>query len=1055
MNEMRNSNSPSIVATCNHPPSLVDEKATLSSKGTHVCNAQSDQIDKKKAPLHRQKEQSQQQQPQSPRMTRTNSDGNNSTGASSSSSSPGESTRNLLRRGNKWYRRGSSLRLHLTHILLITTLWIVAVSMSLGVYKYLANDQRAEFKRVFASYSHDILTGFQDAVEKKLNAIDTLATSVTETSLMTNQTFPFVSIPDFETRGSTVRVLSDALMILWLPLVTDETRQKWEEYALANRKEVIDGSYFVDSQQRQKQDEEFGFFDSSTAAEPENQGGREGQRRLRGRRRIDRTLQDDAPHPPPQDLNVVPDGTGYHKRIFDVLDGSVLTNGTGPFLPVWQQTPVTARSQAILNLDFNRAPALGGVLPMMMEDPSKAILHRVFFPTTTGEKQMQASLSVGQYRHDTHTEEYLNDPISFMAYPVFDSLDIDNRQFVGVLAVNLYWRLYFAGILPSSAEPIICVLSNSYNQTFAYHIDGTTASFIGRGDPHNKKYDRDPDFEVNVNVNEYIANRASPDKRGYTTASLHQMYGQTFLSIYPSSEMEDTYLTDQPITYALLVGVCFLVLSLTIVYMFSRALAQHSNARTEKDLTAYVAHELRNPLGAMDSALYSMPDDSPADVLELVSSMRVCSAFMIRLMNNLLDARQLEEGKMELHPHPTSLSEVMDHVCQMMRPSVRDGVALVHRCDTTTLEAIDTPIKSSLAPNETSEMAQPSLGDWVECDKDRFQQVLINVVSNAIKYTTSGSITLSFQWEDNSMMLSTLQKKSNDRILVFICKDTGPGIPKKLQSKMFHRFVGRGGAPGSGLGLAISKLIVERMGGTIQFHSDPSVKPGTTCIVRVPMQLYEGPEQFLATNSNTCEDEPLVSKQFQVVETEGSNDKSSEMMLAPAAPKPSSSPRIMEELSILVVDDIKMNRAMLKRRFIKCIAPNCVVSEASTGEEAIKSLLSSAQDEMKIGRNVHGAASHAATMTQQQQEQQQRGKNFDVIIVDQYMEEAGGVMLGTDAVYAMRRSGINSLIIGCSGNAVAKEFADAGANLFWDKPLPSNPQIIQQLRDGLRIGRIG
>ena len=1063
MNNLSSGNSSSVLCS---QSALLEEKATPSLDGSRRRGESSEQDDKSK--VNPQVEHD--DQPSSPQTeTQTEENDNDgldcSAGGGSSSSSRGGSS--FSRSGSGIFfsgrsRRGSTLRMHLTHVLLITTLWIVAVGMSVGVYIYLSNDQKLEFKRVFASYSYDILSGFQDAVEKKLNAIDTLATAVTETSKLTNQTFPFVSIPDFETRGSTVRVLSDALLIFWLPLVTDETRQEWEEYAMANRKEVIEGSFLVDEQQRQKQDQEFGFFNNEA---PENQGGRDGQRLRRrmeesssppppidlrrrtqlfnvldesvflngtGSFRIEDSHQDqdeEGALPPTDDPNVVPDGTNYHKQIFNVLDGSVLPTGTGPFLPVWQQTPAHARTQAILNLDFNRAPALGGVLPMLLEDPSKAILHRVFFPTPTGKKQMVASLATGQYRHDGHAEDFLNDPVSFMAYPVFDSLDVDNRQFVGVLAVNLYWSLYFTGILPSSAEPIVCVLSNSYNQTFAYHIDGASTIYLGEGDPHDSKYDNDPDFEVKVRVNQYIASRASPDKRGYTTASLHQTYGATDISIYPSIEMEHKYVTAQPITYAISIGVGFLVLSLTIVYMFSRALAQHSNAKTEKDLTAYVAHELRNPLGAMDSALYSMPDDSPPGVLELVSSMRVCSAFMIRLMNNLLDARQLEEGKMELHPHPTSLPEVLDQVSQMLRPSVREGVVLVHRCNT------KAPTRSSAIPNvssitEASESPPPAQGDWVECDKDRFQQVIINVVSNAIKYTTNGSITMSFHWED-SAALPTRNIKMNQRILIFVCKDTGPGIPKDLQSKMFHRFVGRGGAPGSGLGLAISKLIVERMGGTIRFHSDPSVKPGTTCVVRVPMQLYEGPELFMLSNNSDEDNAPCeVPREIEAKMEKGGTTTS--------IPKPSA-PLIMEEISILVVDDIKMNRAMLKRRFRKCVAPNCVVSEASTGEEAMEILLGRPHNSSR-GDDVETGGKNKTAL-----------KKFDVIIVDQYMEEAGGVLLGTDTVYAMRRSGIKSLIIGCSGNAMSTEFLKAGANFFWDKPLPTNPRIIKQLREGLKL----
>jgi CheY-like chemotaxis protein len=121
-------------------------------------------------------------------------------------------------------------------------------------------------------------------------------------------------------------------------------------------------------------------------------------------------------------------------------------------------------------------------------------------------------------------------------------------------------------------------------------------------------------------------------------------------------------------------------------------------------------------------------------------------------------------------------------------------------------------------------------------------------------------------------------------------------------------------------------------------------------------------------------------------------------------------------LTILIVDDITMNRSMLRRRLEKNIAPNCIVSEAKNGEEAL------------------------ALCSKQ---------TFHVIIVDQFMEEAGGVLLGTDTIIAMRRSMVRSLVVGYSGNDVDDKFKTAGADIVWTKPMPSNAELLKQLRHGL------
>jgi CheY-like chemotaxis protein len=348
-------------------------------------------------------------------------------------------------------------------------------------------------------------------------------------------------------------------------------------------------------------------------------------------------------------------------------------------------------------------------------------------------------------------------------------------------------------------------------------------------------------------------------------------------------------------------------------------------------------------------------------------------------MNNLLDVRKMEEGKLILRRDPFSLQQLVENTKQMALPTLYPGVAFHLNVETVSGQ-----------------------NDWVRGDEPRLQQILTNIVSNAIKYTKRGSVTVSVSWETQapSENAERVDKESDCgangsavNIVRLECRDTGPGIPKEDQLYLFERFTQRGGAPGSGLGLAIAKQMVTLMSGSIQFDSDPTVAPGTTCTVRLPLPICdEPPSEDLGTVDQVDDLQP-----------------------------------IQDALSILLVDDISMNRSMLKRRLQKGIAPNSAVTEAVNGEQAL-----------------------AICETQQ----------FDVIVMDQYMEESGGVMVGTDAIYALRRQQIGgtvqrslTLIIGCSGNDVDDKFLAAGADLVWKKPMPSNVEIIQQIRQGLRLKR--
>lgn len=382
--------------------------------------------------------------------------------------------------------------------------------------------------------------------------------------------------------------------------------------------------------------------------------------------------------------------------------------------------------------------------------------------------------------------------------------------------------------------------------------------------------------------------------------------------------------------------------------MQSETSAQEAKVETERNMTAYFAHELRNPLSAIDSALQAIvEEDLPANSKELIQGMKLSSSLMSSIMNNLLDSRKLQEGMMEIRSFPFSLSELVDGVYQMMLPLIRSGVQF--RVEKVNLKG----------------------REWVIGDNHRIQQVLTNMITNAVKYTLSGSITLRVSWNEDD----------------FVClevEDTGPGIPKSVQERLFERFVQRGGAPGTGLGLAISKQICEIMGGSIRFESDPTVKPGTNCIVLLP----------LITCSRTVEDGmKLASSSLETTKPIGG------------------------AINILIMDDVKMNRLMLQRRIEKTIAPRAEITMAVNGEAALELA---------------------------------RDRRFDIIICDQYMEEAGGVLVGTDVIIALRRDHVNSLIIGCSGNELQEEFMSAGADFVWGKPLPSNNDIINQFRQGLK-----
>jgi hypothetical protein len=197
--------------------------------------------------------------------------------------------------------------------LLLVLLLVTATLASMGVYFYTSNDEKQDFEANYKANAHRIIGSFHDAVERRLGATNSMATAITSYALDTKQTFPFVTVPNFEIRGSDLRVQADAIIVHWLPLVTDETRTAWEEYALTNRAQ-IDEAFEQDTIRRKRQDDEFGLTNSSGTGS--------------------RILQQS------QKETILDDGTGYHPRIWS--NGATSPRGDepkgrGPFLPLWQR----------------------------------------------------------------------------------------------------------------------------------------------------------------------------------------------------------------------------------------------------------------------------------------------------------------------------------------------------------------------------------------------------------------------------------------------------------------------------------------------------------------------------------------------------------------------------------------------------------------------------------------------------------------------------------------------------------------------------------------------
>ena len=283
---------------------------------------------------------------------------------------------------------------------------------------------------------------------------------------------------------------------------------------------------------------------------------------------------------------------------------------------------------------------------------------------------------------------------------------------------------------------------------------------------------------------------------------------------------------------------------------------------------ARLSHEMRSPLHAVQGlaeVLLGSPTINAVDRRHIESIEREAVALR-HMIDDLLDLSKMGAGHMELQLAP------------FMPASLCDTVGLTNRAQAE-LKGLDLRIEI------TPEAPRLVLGD-----EYRVRQILVNLISNAIKYTDSGSVTLRLDRGEGDM-------------LRFDVTDTGRGIPAEKAEHLFEPYRQMDVADssiGTGIGLTITKMLTELMNGTIAFESSEN---GTTFTCEIPL-----PEARRAADRAEAEVQPLA---------------------------------ISRTLSILVVDDSEVNRALASAQ-VERLGHSCELAES--GLDGLKKISASSYD---------------------------------------------------------------------------------------------------------------
>ncbi len=300
-------------------------------------------------------------------------------------------------------------------------------------------------------------------------------------------------------------------------------------------------------------------------------------------------------------------------------------------------------------------------------------------------------------------------------------------------------------------------------------------------------------------------------------------------------------------------------------------------ANVHKDrFLATVSHEMRTPLNAIMGYLGLLKTSKalPVASQDYLQGAQNSAAHLLTVINDLLDFSQIQQGKLVFNPQVVDLHSGLTEAHQILAPRASEkGLQYNLRIDA-------------------------SVPKWVRIDPHRCTQILLNLIGNALKYTTQGHVFTRVRYKADDVF-------DDHGVLCLQVEDTGMGIPAEFCKKIFEPFVQLdwqshvqedNALRGNGLGLSITQSLVQNLGGNLCVRSEVGV--GSIFEVCLPIQTTLAPQ---------------ISRQTHVDETH------------------------LEAMDVLLVDDHAVNR-LVASATIKQGLPNARIDEARNGAEAIEKM---------------------------------------------------------------------------------------------------------------------
>ena len=317
-----------------------------------------------------------------------------------------------------------------------------------------------------------------------------------------------------------------------------------------------------------------------------------------------------------------------------------------------------------------------------------------------------------------------------------------------------------------------------------------------------------------------------------------------------------------------------------------------------------ITHDIKAPAASISGFIDLMKDYvSNPQGIECLQNIKNSAAHLSHLVASLLDYHQLENGLMKVQPTSFSPAQLVAESVEGMRLRAEEkGLGISFECKMKGMGTSDSPMKK----------------EFFRADAFRIRQILDNLVSNAIKYTDQGSVTIQAQ----------VSKVVGKPMLTLSVKDTGKGMTNEEKQKVFHAFTrlkSAQGIEGTGLGLSITQELVSLLGGEIILHSTQG--KGSTFIVTIPVEPAPKEDTQDKTQSELADDKTFDSNQ----------EKEEKDSVSPQVSEEKKKPEFANH-KILILDDDKLQLQLLQEMLRRIVGDTWQVFACNHVMDALTTL---------------------------------------------------------------------------------------------------------------------